>query len=273
MNKVQKLVGVGFVSVFASVFASVLAFTATLSTNAFAQSPTDSRKSGYTYMAPSTQALQNDDSQNPAMLWVKDGEAAWQRTEGTANKSCASCHGDAKTKMRAVATRFPAYSGSLGRVINLQQQINLCRTLRQKAPSLPLEHQILLALESYVALQSRGLPIKPPADAKLGDAQKKGEALFTQRIGQIDLSCQDCHNNQVGRSLAGNLIPQAHPTGYPLYRLEWQGVGGLQRRIRNCMVGVRAEPYAYGSEEMVALEAYLAKRAAGMKFEAPAVRP
>ncbi|MFM7461226.1 MAG: sulfur oxidation c-type cytochrome SoxA [Burkholderiales bacterium] len=249
------------------------ALATALPTIAVAQSPTDPRKSGYAFMAPSTQALQDDDSQNPAMLWVKDGEAAWQRTDGAANKSCASCHGDAKTKMRGVATRFPAYSSSLGRVINLQQQINFCRTVQQRAASLPLEHQILLAMESYVATQSRGLPITPTANKTLGDAQKKGGTLFAQRIGQMDLSCQDCHNNQVGRSLAGNLIPQAHPTGYPLYRLEWQVVGGLQRRIRNCMAGVRAEPYAYGSDEMVALEAYLGKRAAGMKLEAPGVRP
>src|SRR5256885_16986097 len=44
-----------------------------------------------------------------------------------------------------------------------------------------------------------------------------------------------------------NVIPQAHPTGYPLYRLEWQNLGSLQRRLRNCLVGIRAEPYDYGA--------------------------
>jgi sulfur-oxidizing protein SoxA len=39
------------------------------------------------------------------------------------------------------------------------------------------------------------------------------------------------------------------------------------------MVGVRAEPYAYGSADFVALEAYLMSRASGMMIEAPAVRP
>lgn len=237
------------------------------------QSRDEPRKSGYAYMAPATQALQNDDSQNPAMLWAKDGEAAWQRPEGGANAACASCHGDAKKSMRGVATRFPAYSASLGRVINLQQQVNFCRTAHQKAQSFPLEHQTLIGLESYIALQSRGMPIQPAAETKLAEARENGEVLFHQRIGQIDLSCHDCHNLLAGRSLAGNLIPQAHPTGYPLYRLEWQSVGGLQRRLRNCMVGVRADPYPYGSSEMVALEAYLAMRAKGMKLEAPAVRP
>jgi sulfur-oxidizing protein SoxA len=68
-------------------------------------------------------------------------------------------------------------------------------------------------------------------------------------------------------------VPQGHPNGYPLYRLEWQSLGSLQRRLRNCMIGVRAESYAYGSPEFVALEAYLTSRAGGMKIESPAVRP
>jgi sulfur-oxidizing protein SoxA len=233
----------------------------------------DTRKSGFDYMQRATQALQQDDSQNPAMLWVKDGEALWTKPEGSTGKSCASCHGPAATSMRSAATRYPAYSTSLKRVLNLQQQINFCRTERQGAPSLPLENQTLLGLESYVALQSRGLSLRPSTDKNLIAAQQKGHALFTQRMGQIDLSCKDCHTDLAGRSLAGNLIPEAHPTGYPLYRLEWQAVGGLQRRLRNCMVGVRAEPYPYGSDEMVALEAYLASRAAGMKLESPGVRP
>jgi hypothetical protein len=50
------------------------------------------------------------------------------------------------------------------------------------------------------------------------------------------------------------VIPQAHPTGYPIYRLEWQGLGSLQRRLRGCMSGVRAEPYPYDAQELVELE-------------------
>ena len=224
-------------------------------------------------MHAATQALQKDDSQNPAMLWVKDGEALWQRSEGRAAKSCASCHGDARSSMRGVAARYPAFSSALKRVINLQQQINYCRSTKQKVEPLPAEHQSLLSLESYVALQSRGLDIAPPIDAHLTLARSRGEMLFQQRIGQIALSCKDCHVDNAGKALAGNVIPEAHPTGYPIYRLEWQGVGSLQRRLRNCMTGVRAEPYAFGSDDLTALEVYLASRAKGMKIESPAVRP
>jgi sulfur-oxidizing protein SoxA len=69
------------------------------------------------------------------------------------------------------------------------------------------------------------------------------------------------------------VIPQGHATGYPIYRLEWQSMGSLQRRLRNCMAGVRAEPYSYGSLEFVELELYLMSRSRGMAVETPAVRP
>jgi sulfur-oxidizing protein SoxA len=93
------------------------------------------------------------------------------------------------------------------------------------------------------------------------------------RQGQLNLSCGQCHDNNRGNHLAGNVVPQAHPTGYPIYRLEWQSLGSLQRRLRNCMIGLRAEPYAYGAPEYVDMELYLMWRARGMKMETPGVRP
>jgi len=47
----------------------------------------------------------------------------------------------------------------------------------------------------------------------------------------------------------------------------------LQRRLRNCLIGMRAEAYEYGSLEYIELESYLAARAKGLPVETPAVRP
>jgi sulfur-oxidizing protein SoxA len=68
-------------------------------------------------------------------------------------------------------------------------------------------------------------------------------------------------------------VTQALPTGYPIYRLEWQSVGSLQRRLRNCITGMRALNYDFGAPELVELELYLMSRARGMPIETPAVRP
>ena len=224
-------------------------------------------QSGFELMAPETQAMQRDDTANPGMLWVQEGEALWQQS------GCAGCHGDATASMRGAAARYPVYDEARAGPIDLAGRINQCRVERQGAPALAPEGEPLLALGSFVAHQSRGLPVAPPADPRLAPARAQGEALFRERRGQLDRSCAQCHDDNAGRRLAGSPIPQGHPNGYPLYRLEWQGMGSLQRRLRNCMAGVRSEPFAYGAPEYIAIETFLMSRAAGLLLETPAVRP
>ena len=207
------------------------------------------------------------------MLWVLEGGALWTRKTGPAGRACADCHGDARVTMKGVAARYPAFDAARGRPLNLEQRINACRIDRQGAPPLAYESRELLALAAYVARQSRGLPIEIAIDQRTQPFLEAGLAIYDRRQGQLNLACGQCHDANWGRQLAGNVIPQAHPTGYPLYRLEWQGLGSLQRRLRNCLVGIRAEPYEYGAPELVQLELYLMWRARGMTFEAPAVRP
>lgn len=232
------------------------------------------KKSGTAYMSPATQAMQRDDTQNPAMLWVANGEALWRSAPAGGNgKSCASCHDDAKASMRGSAATFPRFSKAAGKVITLSEQINQCRSGAQQAAALKPESPDLLALEAYIGLQSRGLPMNPAQDQPTRQAAARGQKLFATRIGQLNLSCAQCHDDNAGKRLAGALIPQGHANAYPIYRLEWQSAGSLQRRLRNCMSGVRAEVPPYGAPDLVDLEAYLAQRAQGMPMETPGVRP
>ncbi|UGQ46634.1 sulfur oxidation c-type cytochrome SoxA [Massilia endophytica] len=233
----------------------------------------DPRRSGAEFMSESTKAMQRDDLQNPAMLWVANGETLWNAKAGKADRSCAACHGPAKQSMRGVAARYPAFDKQAGHVVNLGQRINQCRVGAQKAAPFKPESEELLGLEAFIALQSRGMPITPPKDAATSAAADRGRKLFGQRIGQLNLSCAQCHDSNWGRKLAGAPIPQGHAGAYPIYRLEWQGMGSLQRRLRNCMNGVRAEVPPFGAQDLVDLETWLALRAQGMPLEAPGVRP
>lgn len=167
--------------------------------------------------------------------------------------------------MRGVAARYPALVEA--KLVNLEQRI------RQKAPALAYESRDLLALTAYVARQSRGIPINVEVNETTKPFLEAGRAFFNRRQGQLNLACAQCHDDNWGKRLAGSTIPQAHPTGYPIYRLEWQGVGSLGRRFRNCLTGMRAELYPHGAPQLVELELYLMWRARGMKLEAPAVRP
>jgi L-cysteine S-thiosulfotransferase len=258
------LIRVGFTAAFCLTASSAFSQTA---------NPTDPRRSGFAFMGESTQAMQKDDSLNPGMLWVGDGEALWKRPAGASGKACISCHAAAASSMRGVAARYPAFDDALKRPITLSQRVNQCRQKHQQAEPLRAESQELLSLESYVAHQSRGLPVAPPDDARLEPYRQRGQQRFVQRLGQLGLSCAQCHDDNAGKRLGGSTIPQAHPIGYPVYRLEWQTMGSLQRRLRNCMSGVRAEPFAFEAQELVELELYLNVRAKGMAGETPGVRP
>jgi sulfur-oxidizing protein SoxA len=175
--------------------------------------------------------------------------------------------------MRAVAARYPAISPGADEPLDLEGRINLCRTRQQGAGPLAADSQELLSLEAWIVYQSRGEPIAPAEDPRLAPFRAEGEAMWRKRQGQLDLSCATCHDENAGRKLAGATIPQAHPTGYPVYRLEWQTLGSLKRRLRNCLAGIRAEAPGYAAPDYVALELYMMRRARGMPIEAPAVRP
>ncbi|MBV8746527.1 MAG: sulfur oxidation c-type cytochrome SoxA [Xanthobacteraceae bacterium] len=233
--------------------------------------PMSERRSGYDTMSADTKAMQDDDTANPATLWVLEGETLWN-TKTASSKSCADCHGDAAQSMKGVAARYPALDTKLNKPIDLGQRINMCRAEHQNATPFAPESRDLLALSAFVARQSRGMPIVQD-DPNVRPAIEAGRALFEQRQGQLNLSCAQCHDDNWGKQLAGSVIPQAHPTGYPIYRLEWQSLGSLQRRLRNCLFGQRAELYAFDAPDMVALEAFLMWRARGMPMDAPGVRP
>ena len=240
---------------------------------AAAQVGADKRRSGYQDMGEALQKMQDDDTANPGMLFVQLGGQLWNRAAGAADKSCADCHGDAVVSMKGVAARYPAIPAGSDRPVDLEGRINLCRTEQQKADRLPPENRDLLALAVYVAHQSRDLQIAPPYDPRLDAFRREGAEIYRRRQGQLNLSCAICHDDNAGKKLAGIVIPEAHPTGYPIYRLEWQALGSLKRRLRNCLVGIRAEAWPLDAPEYVALELYLMQRARGLKLETPAVRP
>jgi sulfur-oxidizing protein SoxA len=226
-----------------------------------AQSPL---KSGAEFQSADVQRLQADEFGNPGMLWVTRGEATWKQ-------KCVTCHQDAAVSMRGVATRYPRHDAGLGRVVNLDERIQACAA-RADLAAMALESEPLLALSTYVSRQSRGLPISVATDGPAAAVLARGRELYYQRQGQLNLACTQCHDGSWGRTLLAEKISQGHPADWPAYRLEWQSLGSLQRRLRACYFGVRAELPPFGSPDLVALELYLADRARGLATSPPGVR-
>lgn len=237
-----------------------------------AQQPKPSPKSGLAYAGADVRSLQADEFGNPGMLWVARGEKLWNMPAGRSNQSCASCHRDAQTTMKGVAARYPAVDVKNKSLLNLEGRINQCRESNQGAEGFRYESEELLSLTAYVAHQSRGTPV----NAEITDFNRanfeSGRDTYYRRQGQMNLACTHCHERNAGRKLLADTISEGHGNAYPIYRLEWQSVGSLHRRLRACYFGVRAEQPAAGSAELIDLELYLAWRAQGLPVETPGVR-
>jgi sulfur-oxidizing protein SoxA len=229
-------------------------------------------RSGYSYLSEETRRLQDDEFANPGMLWVQKGEELWRQSTGPAAQSCQSCHGQARDSMRTVATRYPAYLPALGRVINLEQQINRCRITRLKSGALAYESEDLLALTAFISHQAKGLPVNVSVDGPAAASFARGRAFFYQRRGQLNLACANCHERYAGFRLHGETISQGQINGFPIYRELWQTMGSTHRMFVWCNEAVRAEPYPLGSQEYVDLELFEHWRGRGLPIETPAVR-
>ncbi len=233
--------------------------------------PWSQQKSGLEFQSKSNRERQEDLTLNPGMLWVDQGAQLWSKPEGAAAKSCQDCHGEPE-RMKGVAARYPAFDQKAQRLQNLETRVQECRSSRQQASPLAPEAEPLLAFTALIAHQSRGMPMTPRIDGPANASFERGRRLYEERVGQLNLSCAQCHEQSWGQRLRSEVVSQGHPNGYPIYRLEWQKVGSLHRRLRSCYLSVRSEPPAHGSEDHLALELYLAWRAKGLPIETPAVR-
>ena len=140
------------------------------------------------------------------------------------------------------------------------------------------ESEALLALSAFVSFQSRGLPLRVQQmqqmqiDGPVKPFFEAGRAFFTRRRGQLDMACAHCHEDSAGLRLRGDVISQGQINGFPIYRHTWQTFGSAHRMFAWCNTAIRAEPLAYGAEDYVNLELYLAWRGRGLPVETPAVR-
>jgi sulfur-oxidizing protein SoxA len=229
--------------------------------------------SGYDFAPLNIRALQDDDFDNPGFAWVARGEALWSKPDGKAQKSCASCHGAAAETMRGKTTDYPKFYQPSGRIINLEQRINICRDGKMEAPLWTYGSDDMLGMTAYLRLQSRGVPVEARVDGPAKPVFEQGQAIYKGRMGQLGMSCAHCHDEAYGKTYGGKTISQGHGNGFPAFKVEKAGFSSLHEQFAGCFRLMKAEPHAPGSQDYVALELYLAWRGAGLPVETPAVRP
>ena len=228
--------------------------------------------SGYDYLTPEMQAMQDDDFANPGMLAVEVGESLFSK-QGKSGKSCASCHGDGGDKfdIKRIAA-YPLYSRQLKKPVTLRDQILSCRNNRMGGLPLEYSSEEALQLEAFVRRLAYGETVAVDVSGPMSSYYEAGEKLYHTRWGQVDIACYQCHDYHAGQTFRGQKLTQGQSNGFPVYRFTTGQVVGLQERISECLTNLRAEPYDLGSKEYTALEVYMNARSNGLKIETPGIR-
>ncbi len=239
--------------------------------------------SGYKTAIATTQAMNDDEFENPGMPYVDQAAGIWDEPAGASGLSCASCHGavdDAaggalRIPMKGVGATFPRLDADSGKPINVELQINKCRVGQQYASPFKYESDEMLGMTGLVRKQSNGMPVISTAgdpEDELHTAWQAGKEFYYQRRGKLDMACKHCHEDNAANIIRAETLSQGQSNGFPTYRFKWQKPGSLHRRFRGCNKNIRSTPYGYGSDEYLNLETYLAWRGRGLQVAAPAVR-
>ncbi len=227
--------------------------------------------SGWLYREDTTRDVQRDDFENPASLFVEVAETAWQTAEGTEGKSCASCHDDVDS-LAGLRASMPKVNPANGELWAMEQYVNDCRENRMGAEKWGWDSQDMRNMTALISSVSRGMPVNVQIDGPAAPFWEQGKEIYYTRYGQLELSCANCHEDNNGRYIRADHLSQGQTNGFPVYRFNTTGLVSIHNRFRGCIRDTRAEPYAVGSPEFVALELYVASRGMGLSVEGPSVR-
>ncbi len=232
----------------------------------------DTIYSGWVFRDADTQAMQTDDFDNPGMLYADQGAEMWDAVDGTEGKSCADCHGDAAETMAGVRASYPKWNEAAGEVRNIPGQINACRTERMGAEPLKADSAAANAMEAFISMQSRGMPMNVAIDGPAAATWEQGKEIYYTRYGQLELSCASCHEDNYDNYIRADHLSQGQINGFPVYRLKDTRLTSAGGRFKGCIRDTRAETFASDSPEFVALELYVASRGNGLSVEGVSVR-
>lgn len=225
--------------------------------------------SGWRFRSEETQDLETDDFDNPGMVFVDQAIDLWETAQGSEGKSCSSCHENVEDFAGLRATLPKVKDGEL---VTMEELVNECRTDRMGAEAWKWSGGQMTAMTALIGLQSRGMPVDVAIDGDAAAFWEQGKELYYTPVGQLQMSCSNCHEDNYGVMIRADHLSQGQINGFPTYRLKNTKMNSSHGRFKGCMKNIRAEPYKEGGPEFKALELYLASRGQGLSVETPSVR-
>ena len=197
---------------------------------------------------------------------IDEGEALYNKS-----KALKACFPDP-----TIAGMYPKFDEKSGKVVTITLAINQClKAAGEKTWG--LKKGKMAKLEAFFSAKTKEagkkvhITIDSEAAAKAYEAGKK--AYYSQR-GYLKLSCASCHVQGTGKRVRAEYMSPllGHTTHFPVFRLKWQGLGTLERRIEGCNKDEGENPHKVGSEWMSNVLYFMAYMSNEMPIDGPSIR-
>lgn len=201
---------------------------------------------------------------------IEAGEALYKKPFAN-GKSFASCFPDT-TAMNL----FPYFDEKKKDVVTLTSAANDClRSNGEKEWN--TQKGDMANLQAYLVNSTKeagkkfDIKIQSEAAKKAYEAGK--EFYYTQR-GYLKMSCATCHIQGAGQRVRNEKLSPltGQITQFPVYRLKWEELGTLERRLSGCVVDQGQVPPKDESKQMKELVYFLGYMSNGMDIDGPDVR-
>jgi sulfur-oxidizing protein SoxA len=237
--------------------------------------------SSYLTQSPQNLMMMPD---SPAYLVAEEGEALFKQARGPKNASLEQCDfGKGPGVLKGAVVEMPRYFADTGKVMDFESRLVYCmKTLQgftDNDPAIKQRHGAdtdMMKLQTYIAMQSNGMPWNPPLKHPLEKAMRDaGEAMFYRRAGTMDFSCAACHG-QTGLRIRASVLPNVNvpeewtkAISWPSFRVGHDATRSAQHRLLECLWQMRYPNIRNGSDASIALISFWTDAARGQ----PAILP
>jgi sulfur-oxidizing protein SoxA len=176
----------------------------------------------------------------------------------------------------AISGEYPRFDDASEKVMTLTTEINSCLKASGEKPW-KMKKGKMADLEAYFASESTkaGKKVHIVIQSKAAaDAYERGKKAYYSQRGYLKLSCATCHVQGTGKRVRNEYMSPllGHTTHFPVYRLKWQGLGTLERRIEGCNKDEGENPHKPGSQWMSEVLYFMAYMSNEMPIDGPAIR-
>jgi sulfur-oxidizing protein SoxA len=216
-----------------------------------------------------------DPTENPAMFALDRGKALFGRPHD-AGKSCASCHANPEQSFRIWVAKMPRFEVRLNKVLGVEEFITRHARATTGA-EFPMQSEENVALSVYLHNIANGETIRPDfSNAGARRAAASGRALMKRKLGQLNMSCVDCHtrDKHAFKWARGQYLVESRGTTshFPTWRTSRGDIWDIRKRFQWCNVSVRANDLPPDAREYGDIEMALAEINKGEKINAPGIR-